>query len=199
MAKDDRARNWTVVVYPESAPTNWRDVLDELHIPWIESPLHDCDVDANGEVKKEHWHIALVFEGKKSFEQVKEVSDALNAPVPQKVASIRSLVRYFAHLDNPDKHQYEIQKIIAHGGADIDSALLPTRAARYALIAEMIAYVRDANVCEFKDLAYFAMAERPDDWFPLLCDSAAYVVGAVIKSNRHSQVMGYGAEAPSQQ
>ncbi|HBM8385896.1 TPA: replication protein, partial [Enterococcus faecium] len=28
--KDERTRNWTFVVYPESAPENWREFLDEL-------------------------------------------------------------------------------------------------------------------------------------------------------------------------
>ncbi|MFK5220012.1 Rep family protein [Lactococcus cremoris] len=26
---DSRARNWSLVVYPESAPENWRDILDD--------------------------------------------------------------------------------------------------------------------------------------------------------------------------
>ena len=39
--KDERTRNWTFVIYPESAPKNWRDVLDEQHIQWVESPLHE--------------------------------------------------------------------------------------------------------------------------------------------------------------
>ena len=39
--KDVRARTWTFVQYPESAPENWRDILDGYHIPWVESPLHD--------------------------------------------------------------------------------------------------------------------------------------------------------------
>lgn len=30
--KESRTRNWMIVVYPDSAPSNWRDVLDELHI-----------------------------------------------------------------------------------------------------------------------------------------------------------------------
>ena len=29
---DNRARNWSLVVYPESAPENWRDILDDYHI-----------------------------------------------------------------------------------------------------------------------------------------------------------------------
>lgn len=52
--KDKRfkTRAWTFIVYPDSAPDNWRDILDELHIPWVESPLHDKDQNPTGEQKK---------------------------------------------------------------------------------------------------------------------------------------------------
>ena len=50
-SKDTRTRNWTIVVYPDSAPANWRDIINDIHIEWVESPLHDKDVDANGEYK----------------------------------------------------------------------------------------------------------------------------------------------------
>ena len=85
--KDVRARTWTFVAYPESAPENWRDILDGYHIPWVESPLHDKDVNPDGTVKKAHRHVILLFDGKKSFEQVKDITDALNAPIPQKTAN----------------------------------------------------------------------------------------------------------------
>lgn len=42
-SKDGRARAWTFIVYPDSAPENWRDILDSKCIPWVESPLHDPD------------------------------------------------------------------------------------------------------------------------------------------------------------
>lgn len=184
--KDERTRNWTFVVYPESAPENWRDIIDEEHIPWIESPLHERDQNADGETKKAHWHVLVLYEGKKSFEQVKELTDKLNAPIPQKTASARGLVRYMAHLDNPEKEQYDRSLIIGHGGADPAEYLKPTSSTRYQLIREMMEYVEANNIAEMKDLLYYAMRERFDDWFPLLCDNSAYILNSLIKSIRHS-------------
>ena len=58
--KDTRARNWSWIVYPESAPENWRTLLDEMGEKWIESPLHDKDVnETTNEIKKAHWHIII--------------------------------------------------------------------------------------------------------------------------------------------
>lgn len=181
-----RVRQWALVVYPESAPPGWREVLDELHIEWVESPLHDKDVDSGtGEVKKPHWHVLLLFDGPKSYDQVKEISDALRAPIPQRCHSARGAVRYMGHLDNPDKYQYGTAGIVGHGGVDVAELLKPTSAQRYELIAEMMQWVSDNDILEMEDLLLYAAAERRDDWFPLLCDSCAYVMGSLLKSRRH--------------
>jgi len=185
---DDRIRNWTFLVYPESAPQNWRDVLDELHIQWVESPLHDKDDNVDGEQKKLHWHILLLFEGKKSFGQIKEIVDKLHATIPQKVVSAKGLVRYMVHLDNPEKYQYDRAAIIGHGGVDVVEYLKPTSSTRYQLIREMMDFVRENRIIELRVLLDYAMMERFDDWFPLLCDNSAYIMGEYIKSYR------YGAE-----
>ena len=181
----DRTRNWSVVVYPESAPENWREYLDDLHIEWVESPLHEYDSNATGEVKKPHWHVLLMFGGVKSYEQVMEVIQPLRCPIPQRCHNAKAMVRYMAHLDNPDKHQYSVSDIVAHGGVDISELLRPSSSERYALIREMVAFVKDKGITEFQDLMDYASMERFDDWFPLLCDSSAYVVGNYIKSQRH--------------
>lgn len=184
-SKDERTRNWTFIVYPESAPADWRDRLDTEHIQWIESPLHDKDKNADGEAKKAHWHVLVLFVGKKSFEQVKQLTDSLNAPIPQKTASAKGMVRYMAHLDNPEKVQYSPGDIIGHGGVDVAEYLKPTSSSRYLLIREMMDFVREKNIIEIEDLLTYASTERFDDWFPLLCDNSAYIMGAMIKSRRH--------------
>ena len=180
-----RTRNWTCVVYPESAPNNWRDFIDELHIEWVESPLHDRDFNADGEPKKPHWHVILLYDCVKTFEQVKGLTDKLNAPIPQKCGGVKGLVRYMAHLDNPEKAQYSIGDIVGHGGVDIASLLKPSSSERYQLIAEMMDFVQEQNILEMEDLLIFARHNRFDDWFPLLCDNSAYIMGAFLKSRRH--------------
>lgn len=183
--KESRTRNWTVVLYPESAPSDWRDILDGLHIEWVESPLHEFDTNATGEVKKPHWHLLLMFGGVKSFDQVCEVVKPLNCPIPERCHNAKAMVRYMAHLDNPEKYRYNVSDIKAHGGVDISELLRPSSSERYTLIRDMSAYIRDNDVTEFSDFFYYAMSEHFDDWFPLLCDSSAYVIGQVIKSQRH--------------
>ena len=83
-AEEKRGRIWTCVVYPESAPENWKDLLDQQGISWVESPIHDKDVNADGEKKKAHWHVLLLFGTQKSHRQGLEITTLMNAPNPQK-------------------------------------------------------------------------------------------------------------------
>lgn len=179
----DRTRNWCIVVYPESAPENWRDFLDGIE--WVESPLHEFDSNPTGEVKKAHWHVLLMFGGVKSYEQVCDFIKPLNCPIPQRCHNAKAAVRYMAHLDNPDKFQYSVGEIVAHGGVDLAEILRPSSSERYGMIREMQSWVKENRVTEFQDLFDYAAAERFDDWFPALCDNCAFVMSLYIKSARH--------------
>jgi len=180
-----RTRTWTFILYPESAPTNWRDILNDLFIEWIESPLHDKDVNPDGELKKPHWHILLIFPSVKTYEQIVEVTNMVQAPSPQKAMSAKGVVRYMLHLDKPEKFQYDKSEIKGYGGGDLNELLRPTSSDRYELIKEMILFIRENDIKEMKDLLDYAIEARFDDWFPLLSDNSAYIVGQYIKSNRH--------------
>lgn len=190
--RTDRVKNWTVIVYPESAPENWREILDSLHMEWVESPLHEFDLDENGALKKPHYHLLLSFDTARTKDKVMEIIKPLNCPIPMKVMSARALVRYMAHLDNPEKHQYPVSKIKAHGGIDLEELLRKTASERYQLISDMLQFIKDNEITEFQDLMDVARTEFFDTWFPLLCDNSAYVIGQYIKSVRHRKEREHG-------
>lgn len=193
--KDTRTRNWTIVVYPDSAPDNWRDLIDAMHLEWVESPLHEHDFNADGSIKKAHWHILLMFSGVKAYEQVLELIEPLNCPIPNKVHNVKALVRYMAHLDNPDKYQYNIKDIMAHGGVDVADLLKPSSSERYTFIKEMRDWCDAENCVEFQDLFDYASIHRFNDWFPLLCDNSSFVLNTYIRSRRHSVQRFLGTES----
>lgn len=182
--KASRFRNWTFVAYPDSLPTDWRDRLDEFHIPWAESPLHEFDTNADGEVKKPHYHVGIFFDGKKSFEQVKAITDSLNCPIPQVCHSQIGLIRYFVHLDNPEKFQYSPADIISHGGFDHLKCLAPSVTDRHAILRDIIAYINDHGITEFRVLVDYAASERPD-WFDVLAEGYTLFLDAYLRSARH--------------
>ena len=185
LSKNERTRNWSFVVYPESLPENWLSMLGELCVPCCVSPLHDKDLNADGTEKKAHYHIVLAYDGKKSYEQILEVTQMFNGTIPQKVANMKGIIRYLIHADNPEKAQYSKDDIKAFGGLCVDDYLVIDKNERYIYIREMMNYVKDNGIVEFKDLLEYAAVEKFDTWFKLLCDSSAYVMQEYIKSCRH--------------
>jgi hypothetical protein len=147
-----RTRNWVCAIYPESAPDNWRDIINEQHIQWVESPLHDKDIDGEGEPKKAHWHILLLYRGVKTFEQVRELTDSVNAPPPQKCHDTRGTVRYMSHQDDPKKYQYDKNAVVAHGGADLMVLCAPSKGEIYEIKCQIEEYICEHGITEYSIL-----------------------------------------------
>lgn len=183
--KSDRTRNWAFFVYPESAPVNWVNIIDEMHIEWCRSPLHDKDInETTGELKKAHYHVILHFDTDKSYSQIKEITDLLNQPIPQRIKSIKGSVRYLIHYDNPEKYQYDKKDIQTFGGFEIES-YFTTSTDRYKCIKDMINYILENQITEVIDFTNYCMNEHYTDWFPLLCDNSMLIIKENIISNAY--------------
>lgn len=163
MAKNasQRTRNWTFVIYPgESAPDDWLEKLKSLNVPGFVSPLH-TDVNPDETEKKPHRHVLLLFEGVKSFEQMKAITDEFNAPHPQYVQSKSGMARYLCHMDNPEKKQYDPADVINLGGADYLETVA-TAADLDRTISEMEDWCDDNGVFSYASLSCYARKHRPD-------------------------------------
>lgn len=193
-SKDKRKRylSWTCVIYPESVPENWREILGELMIPWAVSPLHDKDVNADGEPKKPHRHLLLSFRTVKAYEQIKEITDKLKAPAPQPCNDTRGLVRYFLHLDNPEKAQYKKADILAGGGFDIENALQATATEEENILDEITEFLETNWVTEFCDFNSYVRHEKKE-WRTILRKNCFYI-SQIIKSQRHKAKLEYEQE-----
>lgn len=185
--RDERVRNWVFILYPDSAPENWKEILQEMAVPCAISPLHDKDINNDGEPKKPHYHILLLFDGNKSFEQIKEITDGFNSPIPQKCLSVRGSVRYFCHLDNPEKWQYDEKEIITYGGIDTTDLLKKSASFRYSTLDDMYNFVKENEITEITKLIDYTKEHKLEDWFVMLCDGQATVVKEAIKSLRHQK------------
>lgn len=164
--KDGRARIWRGVVYPESAPQDWKKMLDEEGLVWV-AVLHDKDVNPDGIAKKAHYHVMFFFDGKKSFTQAKEIMDMLNAPIPQAVRNPRGMVRYLIHMDNPEKYQYRREDIECHGGADIEQYFALSMSTRTESLRELMEFISDSQIDNYDDLIMYCIRHKEYDWFDL--------------------------------
>lgn len=179
---DTRFRNWSTIVYPESAPDNWQEILQQEFIPAFISPLHDKDINPTGEAKKPHYHIILMFEGKKSKSQVEEIFNLIGGVGCERVKSIRGYARYLCHLDNPEKAQYNQEEVKCLSGADY-IGVIGLIIDKYKAIREMIDYCKEYNIYSYADLMEYCMENR-FDWFRVLCDNGTYPVKEYLTSRK---------------
>lgn len=147
-----KKRYWSSVFYPESLPSNWEELLSSRGIMWACSPLHNMDVNENGEIKKEHYHIILCFEGPTTGKVVQSIIETLNQSVFEDIDSVRGLYRYFTHRDNPEKYQYNEKDIRYFNGFDIKDfyELSKTEISHYFKLIQQ--FIIDNDIIEYCDL-----------------------------------------------
>ena len=175
-----RTRNFATVLYPDSAPDNWLNIISELKIPCFISPLHDKDVNPDGEPKTPHWHVILMFEGVKTEAQVREVISSFGGVGLEIINSIRGYARYLCHLDNPEKFQYNVDDVTMYGGADYFN-VIGLSSDKYKAVSEMMDFIAQEDILYFWDLLEYSRIHR-NDWFKLLCDNSAYIMKEAIFS-----------------
>lgn len=178
--KDNRARSWRLVVYPDSAPQNWRDILDEENLSWVESPLHDKDKNSDGTIKKAHWHVLLFFDGKKSYEQIEEITNSINAPIPQVMKNPKGMVRYLIHLDNPEKYQYKREDIKCHGGADVEQYFELSMSTRNCVLREMMEFIHDSEIDNYDDLIGYCIKHKEWDWMDIAANHNTLAINKLL-------------------
>ena len=185
MSKDKRSNKWTFLMYEESAPKNYLDILEEMHIPFVLSPWHDRDVNKEtGEFKKAHKHGVLFFESLKSYTQVSELlTERLNTPSHVEVVmSPKGMYDYFIHAENPDKTLYNMDEIESGCGFDLDQFLVSNNNDQF--LSTVIDIIEERNFIEFNNLVRYARVENPS-LLNLIIDKT-YFFAKYLDSRRHS-------------
>lgn len=147
-----KKRNWTFVLYPESAPKDWQEKLKLSGLMCAVSPLHDKDINPTGEPKKAHYHVLLVYSGPTTYNSVAKFTASLNATIPQPLESVRGMYRYFSHKDNPEKYQYNESEIILINGFNIADLVELTKSEVNEIKLSILKLIREVDILEYADL-----------------------------------------------
>lgn len=151
-----KGRNWAFVMYPESMPDDWLYRLEMTGLPFAISPLHDKDINPDGEEKKPHYHVMCYYENPTTKDSVKKlVSDLVNGTVPIKLESLKGMYRYHIHRDNPEKYQYKDSDRIFLNGFDVKKVDDLSYYEIKALIRKIYDYISEAGIIEYCDLLDF--------------------------------------------
>lgn len=167
--------------------------LDGLTMPCACSPLHDSDVYTAGDVqkwikrnvsedgtipeevlkkgipevgqaKKVHVHLLLCAPGPWPAEKFKELfSDFCEIGYFQKVNSVSSLLRYFAHLDSPQKHQYNALDVHGFGGLDLSPLLKIDKVSSIETLLDVMDHIETRKVQYYHSLVGWAISTADID------------------------------------
>ena len=185
MSKDKRSNKWAFLIYQESAPENYLDILEGMHIPFVLSPWHDKDVNKEtGEFKKAHKHGVLFFESLKSYTQVSELlTEKLHTPSHVEVVmSPKGMYDYFIHAENPDKTLYNMDEIESGCGFELEQFLITNNNEQF--LSTVIDIIEEHNFTEFNNLVRYARVENPS-LLNLIIDKT-YFFAKYLDSRRHS-------------
>jgi hypothetical protein len=190
MPKNVKKRNWAFVLYPESAPEDWRQQLTETGLQCAISPLHDKDTNPTGEPKKAHYHVILCYSGPTSYTVVKALTDKLNQPVPQPLEQVRGYYRYLTHKDNPEKYQYEANEITTINGFDIGEFVELTVTEIKKYMHELNVMVYEKDIIEYSDLLALLTFDDSEHARELehVLETHTLHFNALIRSRHHKQL-----------
>lgn len=151
-----KGRNWGFIMYPESMPSDWYDILQMTGLPIAISPLHDKDLNPTGDEKKPHYHVLLYYDNPTTQNNViTHVTSLVNGTLPIKLESLRGMYRYHIHKDNPEKFQYSDTDRVFINGFDSkqceDLSYHEVKAILRKIRTDIVKY----NIYEYSDLLDF--------------------------------------------
>lgn len=167
--------------------------------PLHDQDINETDViTGNVEFKKWHYHIAIDFGTgqNKNVSQFYDLVDPIrefislppldkihDADDPKlensikvfnrenKIRNMRTLLRYFKHLDNPEKHQYIDEEYRTFGGFDLENRIFNNED-NLSIVKDILRFINQEEVYIFADLVDYAL-ENNYEWFTV-CSKSTY-------------------------
>ena len=172
----EKYRNYTFLVYPESMPDDFCDLLagSDARGFYI---LHDCDSLDDGTHKKDHYHVMLMYDNQRSINTVRKFATLCGAcnGFVEPVRNAVGMARYLCHMDNINKHQYDMREVGCFGGTDYQSFVetkSERKRARLDCVYKMLAYISDNHIYSYSDFLDIVRSTCHDDWLESLMSPA---------------------------
>lgn len=173
MAEAKRTRNYASILYPESAPADWREVLQSHCVKAFVSPLHDKDINPDNTPKKPHYHVVLAFNSVKTKAQAQAIFDSFGAINCTPINDLVAYCRYLVHLDNPEKYQYDPNDVQSFCGGDW-SSVIRTAADRYKALSDICDFIVQHQILSYSFLID-DLRESNFEWFKVATDNTIFL------------------------
>lgn len=182
----EKHRYWWFILYPESAPKDWKQLISERGLPFCISPLHEFDLkNEEGELKKPHHHIILCYSGPTTFNNVKRLTvDELGQTIPKPIDHIGGAHDYLIHKNHPDKFQYSEDEIEYVNGFDIKELIALSEKDKAATKISILNDIRNLKITEYSKLLNYYMEHEEYEKFNVAA-SSTIMLNAYITSMRN--------------
>ena len=189
LKKDTKKRNWTFVLYDDSCSPDWEEYLISTGVPFCYA-YHDKDMTEIDEPKKPHYHVMVCFDGPTTYNTMLEYAKRVGAAneAVQAVGSVRGIVRYFCHKDNPDKYQYSEDVVQCRNGFDPSDYFCLTITEQKVFKRKVIQFIQDNDIEEYADLIDILMDTDEVDMFDIASQNTFFFT-QYIRSRRNKKVM----------
>lgn len=155
---DLKSRYWASIMYEDSAPKNYIDILSNLGLQCVISPWHDKDKnEGTGELKKKHKHILYIFDGPTTYSKVLKLSKVLNGSIPIIQASAKGAVAYWTHKNNPEKEPYDVKDMELVNIDSINDVIELTEEDIRNIWKNIYYMVNEQNIMEVGDIMDYYM------------------------------------------
>lgn len=188
----NRSWNWGTILYEESMSKNYKEIIEEICVQTVISPLHDKDrwteedekenpKHKAGELKKAHYHVVMHFDSVKSYEQAKEICDKLGAVSPKAISSLPGAVQYLWHMNNPDKEPYKKENCQTFNGFCIEKYLPDMD--WFEAYCQLIDYIEENDITHYSQLQRYIRTDKPELFKTTV--SKSYAIVNYLKSRTH--------------
>lgn len=179
MAKIDKARYWTGVLYPENMVDDWEiKIGDIVQYPYAYC-MHTQDKDSKSEHRKDHVHIILVFPNTTTYKHAMSVFDLLSAEgkrainTCEAVIGIRNVYDYLIHDTEScrklGKELYPKEARITGNNFDIGAYEQLGVAEKNEMCKELCTLIRAKGFMNFGDFFDYVISEYEDsNYFDIL-------------------------------
>ena len=192
--KVEKGRNFAWLIYPESAPKDWKERLEKLDIPMAISPLHDKDVreidlstidELTAEeqatlkagkklYKKAHWHGLGHLDGPITAEGFRlKLKRALGDGVVSHVEIVDGVKSYYDYLTHESKdaikkkkHKYDKADLTFINNFDIDRYITLDVEDKEDLFNEICDIIDDHDLANMRELKNFVKYHGAEDGLP---------------------------------
>lgn len=190
-----KSRYWVGVLYQENMLEDWREQIDQIvQVPYAYCE-HNQDLQTDGDARKEHLHLILVFPNTTTYKHALTIFGLLSKAgascinTCKAIINIRWMYDYLIH-DTEDcrkkkKHLYDKSERILGNLFDIGAYEQVSAAEKNDICKELANVIRVNGITNFMDLYVYVADECEDSIYFEILKSNASFLSALCKGMFH--------------